>query len=83
MSEDYGCKFGMPHDIRFLFENKVIKWEVCQICNKKFRWVKGFKGRVQNEEYLKIHIRNFAQKLGATKRVYYKVYHPERLKIFI
>ena len=80
---DLGCRFGMPHDLKIIHETPHAKWEVCQICNKRFRWNKGYKGRINNNEYLKAHIRNFAQKFGATKRVYNKVYHPEKTVITI
>lgn len=80
---DLGCKYGQPHDLRIVFENKRIKCEVCSICNKKFRWPKKFKGRVDNVEYLKAHVRNFAQRFGSTKRIYYKVYKKEKTKIII
>jgi len=60
-----------------------VKYEVCRICNKKFRWKKGYKGRIDNVAYLKAHVRNYAQKFGATKRVYYRVNSPEKLKIII
>lgn len=73
-----GCKYGMPHDLKILGENQKIKAEICMKCGKKFKWNKSKMGRVDNEEYLKAHVRNFAQKFGRTKRVYYKVYKPEK-----
>lgn len=81
---DLGCKYrGIPHDLKILHENPKIKVEICQICNKKFRFNKGFKGRVQNQEYLKAHVRNFAQRFGATKSVYHRIYKPETTVIVI
>jgi len=71
-----GCRNGQPHDLRITFQNDAVKWETCAICNKKFRWNKRYKGRVNNVEYLKSHVRNYAQRGGATKRVYMKVYRP-------
>lgn len=82
-SEKLGCRYGLPHDLKIIFENKRVKWEVCQICNKKFRWLKGSRGRVNNPEYLKAHVRNFAQRFGATKRIYHKIYKPYKCKIKI
>ena len=79
----YGCKYGLPHDLKIVHENPQVKWEVCQICNKKFKFNKGYKGRVNNQEYLKAHARNFAQKWGETKRIYHKVYKPESCVISI
>ena len=79
----YGCKYGLPHDLKTTHENPQQKWEVCVICNKKFRWNKGYKGRIQNDEYLKEHIRNFAQRFGATKRIYHKLYKRELCTIIL
>lgn len=73
----YGCRYGLPHDLKIINETVHVKHEVCKICNKKFRWNKGYRGRVQNTEYLKAHVRNFAQRWGSTKAVYYKIYKPE------
>jgi hypothetical protein len=80
---DFGCKYGQPHSLRIISQNDKAKWEVCDICGKKFRWNKRFKGRVENNEYLKAHVRNFCQKSGATKRIYHKIYKPEIMKIKI
>lgn len=80
---DLGCRFGQPHDLRIIHQNPQAKWEVCSICNKKFKWNMGYKGRVDNQKYLEAHVRNFAQRGGATKRVYMKVYKPEKAIIHI
>lgn len=80
-NERYGCKWGIPHDPRIVYQDKKIKVEKCTICNKQFRWHKGPRGRVQNKEYLKVHIRNFCQKFGATKRIYHKIYKSDKMKI--
>lgn len=80
---DFGCKYGLPHDLKIVHENKGYKWEACQKCNKKFKWRKGYKGRVKNTEYLKAHVRNYCQRFGATKRVYHKIYKPDNCKIRI
>ena len=53
MKNRYGCKFGLPHDLKAIHETPQVKVEICQICNERFKWNKGFKGRVQNIEYLK------------------------------
>lgn len=79
----YGCRYGLPHDLKIIWENPQQKIEVCQICNAKFRWNKGYKGRTDNQRYLKAHIRNFAQKFGTTKRVYNQVYQPNNCVITI
>lgn len=73
-----GCRSGLPHDLKVVNETIRVKHEVCAICNKKFRWNKGYRGRIANVEYLKAHVRNFCQRFGATKRVYMRVYKPEK-----
>lgn len=80
---DLGCRHGQPHDFKIIHENPHAKWEQCQICGVRKRYNKGYKGRVENTEYLKDHVRNFAQRGGATRRVYAKVYQPEKCIITI
>ena len=75
---DLGCKYrGIPHDLRIIHQDQRVKVEVCAICNKKFRWNKGYRGRVDNAEYLKAHVRAYCQRGGPTKRIYHRVYKPE------
>ncbi len=81
--EKLGCRYGLPHDLKIIYENQSVKWEVCQICNRKFRWNKLNKGRIDNKKYLEAHVRNFAQKNGITKRIYHKIYKPDKCKIKI
>lgn len=75
---NYGCRDGLPHDLVVLKDTPTVKWEECKICSRKFRWTKGFKGRINNPEYLKAHSRNYAQPNGATNRLYMRLYHPEK-----
>lgn len=79
----YGCKYGLPHDMDLLHDGKYVKWEVCKICNKKFRWTKGSRGRVDNVKYLEAHARNYAQPGGATNQLYRRIYEPEKCKIIL
>ena len=79
----YGCRFGVPHNLKILNENPQVKWEACTICGNKFRFNKGYKGRINNVEYLKIHARAFAQRTGPTKRLYKKLYSPKEATIII
>ena len=77
----YGCKFGLPHDLAPVHETRRAKWEVCRVCTRRFQWLKGRKGRVNNVEYLKAHARNYAQPNGATNRLYKRLYEPEKCVI--
>jgi len=79
----FGCRFGLPHELKILHQNKHAKWEVCLICNNKFRWNLGYKSRIDNVAYLMAHARNFCQKNGATKRLYNKLYNPHKTIIHI
>lgn len=74
----FGCRFGQPHKIIRIGENPAQIWEKCSICGKTFRWNKGYQGRVNNPEYLKAHVREYAQDFGSTKRVFMKLYKPEK-----
>lgn len=79
----FGCRWGAPHDLVNIGENPKQIWERCKICNKTFRWNKGYKGRLDNNKYLVAHVRQFAQDFGSTKRVYMKLYRPESTVIHI
>ena len=73
-----GCRFGQPHNLVKLGENPQQLWERCNICGKTFHWNKGYKGRMDNIEYLKAHVRQLAQDFGSTERVFKKLYQPEK-----
>lgn len=79
----FGCRFGQPHDWVKLDESLYQIWEKCKVCNKSKRWTKGYKGRIKNEEYLKDHVRQYAQDFGSTKRVFKKLYKPEEIIIYL
>lgn len=81
MTSNYGCKWGQPHEMTLLHDGRAAKWERCTVCNRTFRWTKGFKGRVNNPEYLKAHARNYAQPGGATNRLWKRLYEPESCTI--
>jgi hypothetical protein len=63
------------HDYKVLVDNAEVKKERCKICRKivtftKERWT----GRIDNNRYLKEHIRNFAQPWGRTGNQYRRIY---------
>lgn len=64
-----------------LLDFKNCKWEVCAICGDKVKWKKDTKGRVDNTEYLKAHLRNFCQPWGRTRKDFIRIYHPQMSKI--
>lgn len=77
------CRFGMPHDFIEFYNAKTYKIEKCKLCGIRKRWNKGYKGRINNTEYLFAHVRQFAQPNGSTKRVHAKLYSPEKLIIYL
>ncbi len=79
----FGCRWGIPHDYERLGENPQQIWERCKICGHTAHWVKGYKGRIGNAEYLKAHVRQYAQDFGSTKRVYKKLYCPNEVIIIL
>ena len=76
-----GCRFGQPHDFETIQETSKFKVERCNICGQRKKWNKGYKGRIDNKNYLKDHVRTFAQKTGPTKRVFLKLHEPEKTVI--
>lgn len=78
-----GCRFGQPHDMKELKDTPAYKVERCGICGIRKRWNKGYKQRIKNAEYLKFHLRNYAQRGGATRGVYMKLYQPEKTVIVV
>lgn len=78
-----GCRFGQPHQTRLIHENNHAIWEKCDICGKRWKWNKGYKGRILNKDYVKVHIRELAQSWGLTKMVYNKLYCPDKCIIKI
>lgn len=81
--KNYGCKSGLPHNIKPLKEFRHVKYEICITCGKKFRWNKREMGRIANKEYLVAHARNFAQRGGATRALYMRIYKPDKCVIRI
>jgi hypothetical protein len=79
----FGCRWGQPHDFEQLYDCPSYKVERCKICHERKRWNKGWKGRVANVDYLIAHVRQYAQEGGATRRVFNKLYHPEKTTIVI
>lgn len=78
-----GCRFGTAHQFELIKDTPGAKMENCIICGLRKRWVKGNKGRINNVEYLRMHVREFAQPTGSTKRVFMKLNHPEKCIIII
>jgi len=79
--KNYGCKSGLPHDPEVIHDFTDIQIELCTICGKKFRYNKAAGEVVDNKQYLKDHIRAFAQPNGATHELFMRLYHPEKVKI--
>lgn len=80
---DYGCKWGLPHDLVQVADMPRYKVERCRICTRRFYWLKGYKKRIHNAEYLKAHARNYAQKGGRTNQLFMRLYEPEKCIIRI
>ena len=85
---NYGCNGGWPHEYETrknkdgaVLDFANAKWEICIRCGRKIRWKKDSRGRVDNNAYLKAHIRNFCQPWGATRKTFIKIYHPQMNKI--
>lgn len=62
------------HTYKIINDNADGLLEICTECKKKLVTKKGFKGRVNNKEYLKEHIRDTAQPRGRTAKIFNKYY---------
>lgn len=76
-----GCRFGTAHQFHTIKDTVKAKWEKCVICGERKVWVKGNKFRIDNNGYLKAHVREYAQPNGSTRRVFMKIHHPEKCVI--
>jgi hypothetical protein len=74
-----GKVMNHDHDYKIIRENTDGIVEVCTICKKKLLTRKGCKGRINNREYLKEHVKDTAQLYGPTHKIFIKHY-PERWK---
>ncbi len=79
----FGCRWGMPHDFTTVKDTKTYKVDRCKLCQIRKKYNKGYHMRIDNNAYVKDHVRNYAQPNGSTKRVYAKVYEPHKLVIHI
>lgn len=70
----YLCTGGEPHDIVPYKEYADVSYEQCKRCGKMFRWNKAEGGKIDNKEYLKVHQRDFAQRMGRTRKLYEYLY---------
>ena len=62
------------HDYERIGENEEAIVEVCKECKNKLITKKDKQGRIDNEKYLKEHVRDFAQPEGNTKKIFNKYY---------
>ena len=53
-------------------------WERCIKCGRRWHWNINPKDRIDNKRYLAVHIREYCQPTGRTKKTYFKLYgNPE------
>lgn len=62
------------HDYVTIGENNDAVVEICKECKKRLITRKDSKGRVNNKEYLKEHVRDTAQPKGPTKKIFNRFY---------
>lgn len=62
------------HDYETVKETKDGILEVCKECKHRNIIKKSKSGRIDNESYLKEHVRDTAQPGGATKKIFNKYY---------
>lgn len=75
MRYDYPrCKGKQPHEYEPFAEAASFLAEICVLCGDKQVWDKDDRGRVANKDYLRYHIREFAQATGPTSQVFEMLY---------
>jgi predicted Rdx family selenoprotein len=62
------------HDYQEISNTSEAQVEVCRECKHKLITRKDRNGRIDNEKYLKEHIRDTAQPGGRTKKIFKKYY---------
>lgn len=75
------CKKNKYHDLTCVHEDRKAKVEMCIYCGHReiFRKVDG---KTDNVRYLKMHVRNFAQPYGATRKVFGEIWGKAKLQKF-
>lgn len=54
-------------------DSKTLK-ETCIFCGRSVYWNKDKFGRLDNKKYQRLHIRDFAQPIGPTSRIFREIY---------
>lgn len=62
------------HNLKKVREGKNGIVEYCHLCHERFVSHKGFGGKMNNREYLRLHRREFAQPTGRTSKLFRKLY---------
>lgn len=62
------------HDYQRVSENKDGLVEVCKECGKRLITKKDSMGRMDNRAYAKEHIRDIAQPIGSTAKIFERFY---------
>lgn len=66
------------HDWKIVGENGESIVEVCVECKERKVYRKDSKGRVDNREYLKEHVRDTAQPTGVTSKIFNRFYSTKK-----
>jgi hypothetical protein len=75
------CSKARYCDFTLVHEDAGAKVECCIYCGRKEIYRK-VNGRTDNIKYLKMHIRNFAQPYGASRKVFEEIYGKQKLTNF-
>lgn len=78
MKNDSHCSKKKYCDFEVIVSNGEIQVERCSFCGKKVRYHKDRQGRIDNQKYLRDHIRHTAQPFGATRKIFEEIYGRKR-----
>ena len=65
------------HDTKCILDTAEVKIDICTECKKKLIYRKDSQERIDNDQYIKDHKRNFLQ---PTDKFYYKYYNKKNEK---
>lgn len=84
MQDDSKCPRNKYCDFEVVLSNQEAQVEICRFCGKKVIYNKDKEtGRIDNQKYLRDHIRHTAQPFGSTRKIFEEIYGkltPEQIK---
>ena len=75
------CKKNKFCEWKVVLANDEIQKEVCKFCGRRIFFNK-VDGRIDNDRYMRTHVRAFCQPFGITREVYEEIYGKKAIREF-